>query len=116
MHFIKIYAILCITLFSKQTQSKKFLLQDLISDQKLVKSVCKITNDVIHQENEIQDILVGNVGSELKNFDINDVVRCIDDRHPVVVTDFVMKMTTKYLRRASIVILSLNKSDAVCKL
>jgi len=116
MQLLKLSAIFCIIFFAKPTQSKKFPLQNLISEQKLVKSICKITNDVIHQKTENQDILIGNLGSELKDFDINDVARCIDDRYPVVVTDFAMKMTTKYLRKASLVILTLNKTDWVRKL
>ncbi|CAG9798201.1 unnamed protein product [Chironomus riparius] len=91
--------------------TKSFLLQRQISDNKMVKSICKIVKYALHQNIQTQDILIGNFGGLFKNLDLNDVSRCISDRHPVVVTDLTMKMTTKSLRKASLMIVTINKID-----
>jgi hypothetical protein len=65
------------------------------------------------QKPDTQDIMIAKFGHELKDFNIRDVVRCIDDRHPVVVTDLEKQVTNKYLKKASLVILTLDKTDSV---
>ena len=113
MNFMKYFAILIVISFAKPIKSWNFPHQYPINDNKLVKSVCKVLSEIVDQKIQTQDILIGNFGGLIKNIDSNDVASCVSDRHPVVVADLTMKMTTKNLRKASFVILTLNKIDAV---
>ena len=47
------------------TVSTKFIQKATIDDQKLPKSICKITNDITSSKTDTQDILIGNVGSQV---------------------------------------------------
>jgi len=82
-------------------------------DQKLSKSICKITNDVTSSKIHTQDILIGNLGGKIWSSTINDIVQCIDDGSAVVIVDLNAVMEEKNLRKASVVILTLNGINQV---
>lgn len=110
MNFYKYYALLCIVCLVNSTLIRKFL---QITDKTLLKSICKVIHHVTDQKIQTQDILIGSLVSELGNYDVNDVIRCISNRHPAIVSDLTLTMTSKHLRKASLVILTLNKTDIV---
>lgn len=79
----------------------------------LLKSFCKITNDATNFKADTQDIIVGNMGGKIWSSTTNDIIECIDKRAAVVVTNFGTSIAEKRLRKASIIILMLNKPSEV---
>lgn len=85
----------------------------LIHDQKLSKSICKITNDIISSRIDTQDILIGNIGGHVWSLTVNDIVKCISKGNAVLVTDLRRLIKERNLRKASVVILALNQANEV---
>lgn len=118
MNFFIYFAIAYLIYFPNLTQSKNIniFVQPQFRDEKLIKSICKILNDAMNRTVQTKDILLGNLGSELRNFDINEVARCLISNHPVIVTDFEQKITNKYLRKASFAVFVFNNTHSVWKI
>ena len=87
--------------------STNFILKSLTDDQKLSKSICKITNDITNSKSDTQDILIGNLGGNIWSSTVNDIVSCIDNDKAVVVSDLNSVIMDSKLRKASVVILAL---------
>lgn len=115
MNFLRYIIVLCLV-YSTNSTLIRTISQTI--DNKLLKSICKVINDITDQRIQTQDILIGRLEVESRSFDDSSIIKCISNRHPAVVSDLMNKMTTKYLRKASLVILMLdnNKIDRVCKL
>ncbi|CAG9798202.1 unnamed protein product [Chironomus riparius] len=77
----------------------------------LVNSICEIQNDVVNSRTDTQDILISNLGGRMWSSSINDIIRCIGDSNPVVVTDLKRKIIGKNLRKASLVVLAFSQTD-----
>ena len=114
MRISKILTLCLILLILNSTLSIHLLLGNLFDNEKFVNSICKITNDVANSTDK-QDILIGNLGGKVWSSTINDIVQCIVLRNPVVITDFKTVVKERNLRKASVVILTLNSVDSVRK-
>lgn len=90
-----------------------FHLQPTPSDKNLSESICKITNDVIKSNTDTNDILIGNLGANVLLLAINELILCIDKPRAVIISNFDGKLSNKNLRKASIIILVMNKVDQV---
>ena len=64
---------------------------------------------------DTQDILIGNMVGETLSSTINEIAECVNDRTAVVVSDFGRQLSEKNLRKASVVILAIDKVDDVRK-
>jgi len=113
MSTTKVLAVILAFCTLNSSFSTNFILKSLIVDQKLSKSICKITNDVTSSKTDTQDILIGNVGGNIWSSTINDIVSCIDDETTVVVSDLNAIMTENNLRKASVTILALKWLNVV---
>ena len=113
MKTVKIFTILSSLLLLNSTLSTNLILKSSTDDEKLSKSICKITNDVINTKTDTQDILIGNLGGKVWSSTVNDIVKCIDDGNAVVVTDFNAKIVEKNLRKSAVVILTMEWLDRV---
>ena len=113
MEIKKILAIVlaCCTFIS--SFSTNFILESLIIDQNLSKSICKITNDVTNSKSDTHDILIGDFGGQNGSLIVNDIIHCIDDGKAVVATDLRRIIKNEVLRKASVIILKLNRVDKV---
>ena len=109
MRITKLFIIFCAILLLNSAFSSK----SLSSDQNLAPSICKITNDITKSTTETQDILIGNPGGQVWSSTVNDIIKCIDDGTAVVVTDLSSQMLNKNLRKASVVIVTLDRIDGV---
>ncbi|CAG9801118.1 unnamed protein product [Chironomus riparius] len=108
LNLFQYFAILCLC-SANPIENKTLLHQYQINNNILISSICKVANDIADQKILTQDILIGNLGGQLKVFDANAFLRCISC--PAVISDLTIKMTTKHLRKASLVILAMNKTD-----
>ena len=109
MRITKLFIIFCAILLLNSAFSSK----SLSSDQNLAQSICKITNDITKSTTETQDILIGNPSGQVWSSTVNDIIKCIDDGTAVVVTDLSSQMLNKNLRKASVVIVTLDRIDGV---
>ena len=87
--------------------SSKFNLLPSTDDQKLPKIICKISNDVIKSQNYTQDILIANFGAKTWSLTVNDIAQCINNDKAIVTADLKDVMKEKNLRKASVIILTL---------
>lgn len=91
----------------------KFIRKFSIDDEILSKSICKITNHITNSKSDTQDILIGNLGGQNGSSMVSDIIHCIDGGKAVVATDLRNTMKNVKLRKASVIILKLNRVDAV---
>lgn len=87
----------------------------LLSDKGLSNYVCEVTRNILKSKNDIQDILIKNLGYQIWSSEVNDIAGCVTDVGAVVVSDFDNVMTVKALRKATVVILMLKIVAAVSK-
>ncbi|KAL7014265.1 hypothetical protein ACKWTF_015837 [Chironomus riparius] len=73
--------------------------------QKLPKSICKITNDIMNTNMDTQDILIGNLGGKAWSTTIDETIKCIDDKAGVFITDFKTKIIAERFKKSPVVIL-----------
>lgn len=90
-----------------------YLQKSLIYNQNFQNIICKIANDVIRACGDTQDILIGNLFNQVWSPTTKDIIRCIDDGSPVVITDFMTRINENNLRKASVVILMFNRINLV---
>lgn len=64
--------------------------------------------------NDTQDVLVGNMDSKTQSATVNDIIKCIGEDYPLVISDMVKLLTEKNLKKAAVVILVFETSNKVC--
>ncbi|CAG9811578.1 unnamed protein product [Chironomus riparius] len=106
LRFLVIFAMLLVLHSSTSTNS---INTSSIDDQKLSTSICRITNDITSSKSDTQDIIIGNLGGTMWSSIVNDIIKCLDNK-AVVISDIHDIATDKRLRKASVVILALNRS------
>ena len=82
-------------------------------DKRLPDFVCKITQDIIKSNNHTQDVLIGNVSRIIRTSTINNIVKCLKDISPVVISDFQEPVIEKSLRKAAVIILEFDQVNLV---
>jgi len=93
--------------------SSKFHLDYSINDKTLSSTICKITNDITSLKSDTQDILIGNLGGKMWPTIANDIIQCLNDDKAQVLSDFRTTIKKINLRKASVVILTLDKLEQV---
>jgi hypothetical protein len=84
-------------------------------DAKLLKYVCKVVNDITSSSNDTQDIMIGYFGDDSQLQAVNDVASCIDDEKALVITNFQTIEVEKKLRKAAVIVLSLERAEKVSR-
>jgi hypothetical protein len=74
MKFVKIFVTFSSILLLNSSFSTTIIPESPSDDQKLAKSVCKITNDVTRAKTDTQDILIGNFGGQAESTVVNDII------------------------------------------
>lgn len=96
-------------------KSSTFDLKPARDDQKLSKSICKITNNLTGSKFETNDILISDLGGKTWTSIVNNIAKCLDDGIAIVVADFRTKMKAKRLKKASVLILAgFDHNNHVC--
>jgi len=113
MKITKFFIIFSTLLFINSSLSTNFIQKSLIDDQQLSKSICEITNDIINSKSDTQDILIGNLGGKIWSSTISDIIQCLSDNKAQVLSDFRTTIKKINLRKASVVILTLDKLEQV---
>lgn len=114
---INIFFVQFSTLFFLLTSAFNYNLthENLWSDKRLSNYVCEVTRNILKSKNDVQDILIKNLGYQIWSSEVNDIAGCVTDVGAVVVSDFDNVKTVKALRKATVVILMLKIVVAVSK-
>lgn len=112
MKFSTIFWTFCILCFLLASQ----VAAQNVNKNNLVNYGCRITKDVIGTQQHTQDVLIGNLAGKNQFPIINGLTKCISNVNTVVVADMKTQMSKKDLKKASIVLLVLEKIDFVRKL
>ena len=91
--------------------STKFPLESQINHQNVVKSICKITNEVTKSTTDTQDVLIVESRAINESTTVNEILMCIDNA--VVVTEMRKKILVKNLRKAAVIIIDFDRIDGV---
>lgn len=95
--------------------SSAFNIKSVRDDQKLSKSVCKITNNFEVSKFDTKDVLISNLGGKAWTSTVNNIAKCLDDGTAIVVADFRTKMKVPRLKKASVLILvGFDHNNHVC--
>ena len=81
--------------------------------ESIPKSICRIINNITSSTKDTQDILIGKMNGKWSQT-MNDVASCIDKGSAIVVTNLTNVMNEKRLRKASVIVMALDKADKVC--
>lgn len=90
-------------------------LSDSNQMKSIAQSACNITRNLTNQQPHTQDILIGNLGGITELQISNELIRCIGHNNPVVVADLIAKLDRQNLRKASVVVLIMNRISLVRK-
>lgn len=80
---------------------------------KLVKYVCKVTENVLKAESDTSDVAIGSFNSKMPPEFINEVTKCISKHSMVITTDFSKRIEDKNLRKAQLIILVTDETNQV---
>ena len=82
-------------------------------NENLANFACKVTKDVVNSEPHTQDILIVNMAGNTHSVMINDITKCIGEGNSVILSDLKAPLIEKNLRKASLIILVMDKLDLV---
>lgn len=82
----------------------------LMETEDLAKIACKATKDIISKQPHTQDVLIGDLGQLASK---NKLISCIGHEIPVLVTCLKTQISERNLRKATVVILILDKANVV---
>ncbi|CAG9806900.1 unnamed protein product [Chironomus riparius] len=111
MKTFRVLAVFVVYIVINSTFTASYHSKHSSGNAKLVKSICETINDVVRTNSETKDIMIANLGSKVWSATLNDIMQCINDDNPVLLTDFHAVTKDKSLRKASIVILAFYRLD-----
>lgn len=99
--------IVLIFLHFKVILASKFQLKSTVSDVKLSRYICKITNNITNIQTGSKDVMIGYlINSDLWSHNLNLIAQCVDS--PYVTTNFVVQIDNPKLKKALVIILGTN--------
>lgn len=113
MKISKFLSLFLALLLLHSTLSINFILKAPQNDKKLSNYVCKVTKDILKSKTDTQDVLIGNLGGKKWSSTVNDIAGCIGRGSAVVVSDFMATLKEDTLRKAAVVILTINQLNEV---